>query len=312
MTSSQLSFSTIDVFTTEPFKGNQLAIVKIPHGSTLSQELKQTIAREFNYSETVFLHSPEVSTSSKYRIDIFTLQGELPFAGHPTIGSIYYICQNAIPPLSEVQLITKAGPLLGYYDLQTARATAEIPHNVRIHSQLVPASVILEPELLKDEAQLHSPFPLVSIVKGLSFVLIELPAVDPHLKSLTTSGQILDHTLLSFDEGWESPFVASYYFVILSRDETTIQVRTRMLEPGIGEDAATGSAASALASYLALKAGGEGQLYTFEIEQGVEMGRASQIHVQVKLGTDGAHIDAIRLGGSAVSITQGLLRIPSM
>lgn len=85
--SASYRFTTLDVFTKTKFEGNPLAIVTIPAGSEPSQATKQQVAREFNLSETVFLHETEDAASTRRRIDIFVTDAELPFAGHPTIGS---------------------------------------------------------------------------------------------------------------------------------------------------------------------------------------------------------------------------------
>ena len=87
----QLDFVTVDVFTTKPYDGNPLAIVRIPHSVTLSQEQKQTIAREFNLSEATFLHEKSVDAQEDaWTVDDFLTTAEIPFAGHPTIGTACY------------------------------------------------------------------------------------------------------------------------------------------------------------------------------------------------------------------------------
>jgi PhzF family phenazine biosynthesis protein len=84
--SKKLDFAIVDVFTDKRYKGNPLAVVRVPASSNLTQEQKQNIAREFNLSETTFLHEPAGNESGVWTVDIFTINEELPFAGHPTIG----------------------------------------------------------------------------------------------------------------------------------------------------------------------------------------------------------------------------------
>lgn len=86
---STLSFVTLDVFTKTRYTGNPLAIIRVPTSVTLSQSQKQRIAREFNLSESVFLHEQTAQDRSdkSVRIDIFTAYAEVPFAGHPTVGT---------------------------------------------------------------------------------------------------------------------------------------------------------------------------------------------------------------------------------
>lgn len=146
---NSLSYSTLDVFTTTQFTGNQLAVVHVPSSLPLltsvplSQEIKQNIAREFKFSETVFLHDALTATSNR-QLDIFTLKEELPFAGHPIIGTICHVCQSEEPPLKSVTLLCKAGLIVGRYDPETKLAEAEIPHDVRIHHALVSGRAVLK------------------------------------------------------------------------------------------------------------------------------------------------------------------------
>ena len=314
---NSLPCSTLDVFTTTRFKGNQLAIVLVPPSNVhptsvhLSQETKQTIASEFNYSETVFLHDA-VQGSSDRRLDIFTLKEELPLAGHPIIGTICYVCQSEEPPLKSVTLLSKAGPIVGRYDPETKLAEAQIPHNVRIHQAPVSGRAVLKTQpYLSRTSVVTNELRVVSIVKGVSFVLIQLPSISPHLEKVEVSSHSVDCDSVKLDEGWTPSFVGSYFYVIISQSgEKVVRLRTRMLEPSCGEDSATGSAASALASFLALKDGMGKMTYIYSIEQGVEMGRASEIQVKVTLDATGKAVEKVVLAGSAVQITQGVLYLP--
>ena len=312
---NKLSFSTVDVFTSERFKGNQLAIIQLPPGSTLSQDGKQRIAREFNFSESVFLQQAPPDSRHSHSVDIFTPSEELPFAGHPIIGTLAYIFWCSNPELKKTQLHTKAGPIIGVVR-DTGLVEAEIPHKVRVHALPVPAAAIEKSQSsLRNTSALLEPLRLVSIVKGMSYVLAQLPSVDPLLQSLVAQDQRIDHDAIHFDDGWTPSFTGIYYYVIESREvskahTSNYRIRTRMLEPSVFEDAATGSAASALASYLALKEGKPGGAFDFEIEQGVEMGRASQIHVHLLLDAQGTAVKSITIGGRAVLVTEGTLHLP--
>jgi PhzF family phenazine biosynthesis protein len=107
-----LQFTTLDVFTTAPFRGNPLAIVHVPIGADLSQAQKQLIAREFNLSESVFLHdqTSEDIQAGQARIDIFTVVAEVPFAGHPTVGTSNYLA-HYLKNRTVHTLVTRAGLL---------------------------------------------------------------------------------------------------------------------------------------------------------------------------------------------------------
>ena len=306
-----LSIATVDVFTATPFKGNQLAIVSVPQGDELTQQAKQNIAREFNFSETVFLH--EASPYYERQIEIFTPTEELPFAGHPVIGAACYIFQKLEPGLGSITLLCKAGRLEARYDRSDEVAEVEVPSNVRIHKHTLSARAVLKAQdYLARTSVITSVLPVVSIVKGMSFILIQLPAVQPHLEKLDPRATGVDSASVKLDEGFSPSFVGCYFYAITTTpDEKVTRIRTRMIEPGLnGEDSATGSAACTLASYLALKQGRLGKVHQFSIEQGVEMGRASDIRVRVKIASEANVIESVSLAGRAVLVSQGSMYAP--
>ena len=304
-----LEYAILDVFTITPFKGNQLAVVHIPTSTQLTQSTKQVIAREFNFSETVFLHEADLETLDR-RLDIFTINAELPFAGHPVIGAICHVCQTSNPSLGAVTLKTKAGDLVGRYSEGTGLAEAEIPHQVRVHRAKVPAKALLASQSgVSSRVVLGSAYPVVSIVKGMTFILTRMEDLKA-LGRLQAAAQRVEREEVELDDGWEPSFVALYYYVVLQRTNQVTKIRSRMMEPSIGEDSCTGSAASSLAAYLSLQDGGEGRTYAYIIEQGVEMGRAGDIHVKVTLDDTGKAVRKMALAGSAVLVMKGTLHLP--
>ena len=304
-----LQYATLDVFTNEPFKGNQLAIVHLPTTSQLAQSAKQAIAREFNFSETVFLHGGD-SGSSERRLEIFTSKEELPFAGHPVIGAICHVCRSSDPPLGATTLKIKAGNLVGRYEEGTGLAEAEIPHDVRLHQVKVHAKAFLASQpRISSSAGTNSVFPAVSIVKGMTFILTEMENLET-LGILLAGAQRIDRESIKLDDGWEPSFMAPYYYVIVQRTTEVIKVRSRLIEPSIGEDPCTGSAASTLAAYLSLRDGELGETYVYVIEQGVEVGRAGEIHVKVTLDETAKAVKKVILVGGAVLVSKGVLYIP--
>lgn len=137
--SSQLDFVTVDVFTSKPYEGNPLAIVRIPSGITLTQEQKQNIAREFNLSETTFLHeNGENGSDDAWTVDIFMTARELPFAGHPTVGTACYALGRTARArcvrdgVMEASFNLKAGRVGLRYDVAKMTAKASIPHDVYV------------------------------------------------------------------------------------------------------------------------------------------------------------------------------------
>lgn len=293
--SLKLRFVQLDVFSTTRFLGNPLAIVHIPAGVTLSQSQKQIIAREFNLSETVFLHEfSDYNTPTA--IDIFTTTEELPFAGHPTIGTGWYLLSQATQR-DTVTLKTKAGviPVLRNGE----RVALRVPIDFKEHIPFLPPNLkALQPQLdNKDYLNgMDGDEPLASIVKGMTFVLLELTSEEALAKL-----QPVPTRVTAPDLGDWAGFLGVYAFY----ERSDGVVRTRMFD-GTFEDPATGSAASTLAGWLAKKKG-PGK-WNFKIVQGVEMGRRSEIAVNVEINGDGSVL-RIDLGGSAVEVMEGFIRV---
>ncbi|PSR78893.1 hypothetical protein BD289DRAFT_463112 [Coniella lustricola] len=332
-----MRFVTLDVFTDTPFRGNPLAIVIVEHSERAALEqadgpdTKQLIAKEFNLSETVFLFlrpgetlSAPDRSSAEREIGIFTIDRELPFAGHPTIGTAYFILHHLgwdfvttlLPPAGPIAITPSSG----------GHVTARIPHDVHLHSrtlrslyELGDAAVTaqIKPALHKDEiirnAELDAP--VFSIVKGMTFLLVALPSLE-HLASVTPTNRLdLNNYVSLLDAGsWGHGFNARYYYVPQgtpttdSEDATrTEAVRARMVELGF-EDPATGSAASCLAAYRTLYQTEVAHKARYLVTQGVEMGRQSEIVVDIAVGTTdgGARVlQELRLGGSAKFVMSG-------
>ncbi|CAK7203131.1 hypothetical protein SEUCBS139899_005860 [Sporothrix eucalyptigena] len=319
----ELSFVTLDVFTTKRFAGNPLAVVHVPAGTEIAQDTKQTIAREFNFSETVFLHEPAAGATNpnEHIVDIFTTTQELPFAGHPTIGTASHVLKTG--SVSDTALLVKAGRIpierVGTDDPLVVRAS--VPHDVHIHAghlrttegidAVLKSGAIGHGDPAIEKAELDAP--VASIVRGMSFVLVQLASLE-QLASLSAQGRGLDFDLLPslLDAGpWSREeaggHISRYYYVVTGGEGNVVDIRTRMI--GLREeDPATGSAACTLASYLTLTKGKEGTLNRYNITQGVEMGRQSDILVEVATSADGS-IDKVFLGGSAVEVTRGKLAV---
>ena len=292
----QLSFVTLDVFTSTPFRGNPLAIVKIPANDSdeLKQDTKLHIAQEFNLSETVFLHeqSSDEAQEGVIRIDIFTCYAELPFAGHPTVGTTNYLLRYLKQEFKTLR--TKSGDISVTSDEGGKEARLQLAHNVHIHNQP-----------FKDRPYGH--YPVVSITKGLNFILIKVKDLDElaqQKKPLYTEYQETSE----LDEGWQTGLILNYFYADLGVDKKRMrQIRTR--SHGEREDPATGSAAATLCSYLSLSEEGE-KTRTYLLTQGVEMGRQSDIGVQVTLKDSGDQIDKVVLSGTAVKVMEGTMEVP--
>ncbi|OGM49409.1 putative phenazine biosynthesis-like protein [Aspergillus bombycis] len=327
-----LRFVTLDVFTAEPYLGNPLGVVFLPNSpeNAITQEQKQLIAREFNYPETIFVH-PHSPSDTARKIDIFTTAEELPFAGHPTIGAVTWFLElspDAADRTNVQTLITKAGPFAMTRVPDAGTVAARIAHNVHIHSRRFPLAELLRlhPSLRAylggggggDRAD-EEGFPVFSIVKGMSQVHVQLPSLEALAAAEgPVSGEVVPCTAVSaggyLDAGWEGDgLIVLYFFVPDVYDEKTGKtvIRSRMFLRNF-EDPATGSAASGLAAYLTLtRARGASDIaFDYDIVQGVEMGRRSDIGVAVTVnGEDRAKVESVELRGTAVQVKSGEIRV---
>ncbi|KAL7910763.1 Diaminopimelate epimerase-like protein [Trichoderma velutinum] len=308
----ELPFITLDVFTRHRFRGNPLAVVTIPAGAPKpTQEQKQIVAREFNLSETVFIHEvADPETNHSRQIDIFLTTDEIPFAGHPTIGAAVSLLRGSAHPITE--LITKAGRI-AITRTSDDSATATVPHNVHLHAATIASYAgITAAELQANDAirQLELAAPIFSLVKGVSFALIELPSLE--LLAKVNAGVHKFNAEGFLDQDWQIGFTGRFYYVRTGSSTAdgvpVVQLRTRMMAEGF-EDPATGAASSCLAAYLSTQGGDKQTTPTrrYEFTQGVEMGKESAIQVDVNL-KDGA-LDTVILGGPAVQVMRGHIQI---
>lgn len=330
-------YAILDVFTDTPFLGNPLAVVVVEENERLAldkddgRDLKHLIAKEFNLSETVFVYlrpketlSQPDRSSSERDMRIYTIESELPFAGHPTIGTAYLLRQHFGWDFVDM-IVPRAGPIR-LTSTGDGVVTAAIPYDVHLHSGTLRSlyelgdkdiAAQIQPALHDEEdirnAELDAP--IFSIVKGMTFLLVELPSIQ-HLAKINVGKRLdLGNCVSLLDAGsWGHGFTARYYYVrqtvAVAEDGTrTETIRTRMVELGF-EDPATGSAASALACHLTLQ--GDIDEARYRITQGIEIGRKSDIEVNIvsSTGQDGARsITEVRLGGSARVVMTGNISV---
>ncbi|CAI6335977.1 unnamed protein product [Periconia digitata] len=312
----QLPYTTLDVFTTKRYLGNPLAVIRVPStlSKTLTEAQKQTIAKEFNYSESVFLHEPTPEEPQTAVYDIFTPSSRMTFAGHPTIGTAIYVATHAAAYPGVTQLRTLAGtiPFTTTTTSEGAKSevktTVAIPHDVREHKTRLPHPYPAPGTNGGEEDTV----PLFSIVKGMAFNLIpmkDVAALALPKQGLIPQEKLYAHECLDQGSGWDIGYTGSFFYVDLGTEEDGTKVlRTRML--GTREDAGTGSASCALTSYLALKAAkGKAGVHKFHMTQGVEMGRRCDIYVNVTVKEGGEEIERVEMAGAAMEVMEGTLRV---
>ena len=312
----ELHFDTVDVFTTKQFNGNPLAVVHVPPTrEDLSHAEKQRIAKEFNLAETVFLRKTSGSIQNEYAIEYFTTSQEIPIAGHPTIGAAWLIgAHHSSPdPNFQIAMSSKAGLIEVEIDRTlglNAMASARMPHDIHMHKERLSqkALEILQPSLCQTNKVKESSWPVVSLTRGLTFVLVEVDSMET-LSKVTTSPKKFDVVL---DEEWQPSFVGTYFYYLEESEYNVRYLHTRMVEPAMGEDAVTGSAACTLAAYLAMGEGEDSAFTDFEyhVTQGEHYGRPGCPVVSIRM-TDTGLLREMTLKGTAVRMSTGSLLQPS-
>ena len=294
-------FYTCDVFTETRFGGNPLAV--LPRADGLSDHQMQQITREFNYSETSFVFPATAGHTRAVRI--FTPAREIPFAGHPNVGTAFVLAVagelGAIGSSLTVTFEEKAGIVpvaIQEADGAITLCELEAPQPVSVGRalpvRLVAASASLSPE----DIVVGPHGPQVASV-GLPFVMVEVNDVA------TLARARVDLTAL---EGLAAEDVRpEIYLYTWSQDRS--QIRSRLFAPlaGVPEDPATGSAACALAGLFASRDAQPTGSFRWRIVQGVEMGRPSTLLARAEK-SDGM-VKRTWVGGSCVLVTQGDIQV---
>jgi trans-2,3-dihydro-3-hydroxyanthranilate isomerase len=271
-------FVTADVFTDVPLAGNQVAVFTDARG--IPEEQLQPLAREVNYSETVYVYPPE--GDGHVRIRIFTPTLELPFAGHPVLGTAFVLAG----PLQADEIRLETGG--GVVPIRLERDGSRIAFGWMRQPLVTPEDYDRADELLALLGVEESGLPVELYRQGPGHVYIELESPEAVAALLPDFGALQELT------PWGTACFA--------RDGETWKARVFVPAHGVDEDPATGSAAGPLALHLArhgrIEFGDE-----IVIRQGVEIGRPSTLHAVARSP------DEIEVGGSAVVIARGEFRL---
>ncbi|MEO0618205.1 MAG: PhzF family phenazine biosynthesis protein [Pseudomonadota bacterium] len=303
----QLDFQTLDVFTEDRFGGNPLAVVF--GGDALDTEAMQTIAREFNLSETVFVLNAEQEVH-RARLRIFTPKSELPFAGHPTVGTACALATQDAAEMADAPrdqmlvLELGVGPVRCAVTLDEGRAPfaifdlAKLPQE---HANVPSIEAIarahgLQPDDIGFEDHVPSGFNA-----GIPKTLV--PVRD--LATIQRARLDLSAWLAAFN----SKVTGSTFLYTRECERHDAAFHARMFAPdaGILEDPATGSAVAAFAGAIMKFDTPTLGTHEYLIEQGYEMGRPSLI--QLSLEVEHATLTSARIGGYAVPVSKGTLNI---
>ncbi len=290
-TPRQFSFVQVDVFTSRPLEGNALAVFTDARG--LSDEEMQALARETNLSETTFVFPRDPSTDRERgrRVRIFTAQEELPFAGHPTLGTAAVL--RGASGAAQIELDLNVGKIpvrfsTGADGLVFGEMQQRDPEFGPRYSREEVARVTA-----LDLADIADDVPIQTVSTGIAFTIVpvrSLAAMRGLHPDLNAASQYLERSGGKF-----------FYFVSRETEDKSARLHARMLFYN-GEDPATGSAAGCAAAWMVA----HGITRPDEpavIEQGREMRRPSRI--VVRAGRDGDRIVTVRVGGNSVEVSRG-------
>jgi len=296
-------FWRVDVFTDVPLTGNPLAV--FPRATGLRSTEMAAVAREMNLSETTFV-VPPTDPAAHYRNRIFTPGGEIPFAGHPSIGTAFVAALEGIVPHPDGSSVVYQELEIGVLPLEVICEGGHVRKIVMTQGEPVLGPKVKDVEALAKALQVRSrdigPKGLVPQVAATGIPSVQVPfrSLDV-VKELDPDRRALQKALSKFGEK-----IVCYAFA-LDAETPGAHVHARGFVPELGiEDPATGSAAGACGAYLAAR--GMLPAPTFVIEQGNEIHHESRIEVTVE--TEGGKPKVVRVGGQCVAIMRGDLRLP--
>jgi trans-2,3-dihydro-3-hydroxyanthranilate isomerase len=295
-------FIIADVFTDRRFGGNQLAVFTEAEG--LDSATMQDIAREMNYSETTFLLPPE--SGGDYRVRIFTPARELPFAGHPIVGSAYVIVAERMKqwsePVTSVTLETGVGPILVETQIKDGAAghtTMTQPLPVVKHANI--DATRMAHALSVDPAHIAATgLPIEALHNGITVIIVPIVS-QAALESIKLNTSEVESIIAAYD---------AETILIFTRETVSASstVHCRVFAPGAGvmEDPATGSANGPLGFYLVRHGVVSVEAVTRIVsEQGYEMKRPSLLRIEVDANPASRQVAGVRVGGTVVIAGRG-------
>jgi trans-2,3-dihydro-3-hydroxyanthranilate isomerase len=299
----QRRYITVDVFTDRAFGGNPLAVVLDAGGLSTAQ--MQAIATEFNYSETTFVLPPR-DAAHDAQVRIFTVRSEIPFAGHPNVGTAFVLATQAPKPparllfeegagLVPVEILQEAGRVVG------AELTAPLGLSKLTQFPAEQAAACISLSAAEIRTDRHPPV-IASV--GLPFLMVELTSREALRRAKPDAAAFAN---VFPCDGSDAVY---FYTSDVPLAERPCDLQARMFHPGssgLSEDPATGSATVAAAALLADLSGDRDGELKLRIGQGVDMGRPSLLLTRVRKQA-GAIVSA-HVGGSSVQMMEGTFRL---
>lgn len=299
-------YAILDVFTKNPFSGNPLAVVFDAEG--LSTGMMQTIAGEFNLAETVFVF-PASDTSNTAALRIFTPKAELPFAGHPTVGASVLLAKRKLGEVKEptdISLILeeRVGPVQVGVVVEpgrTGHATFVLPQKPEHVAPAVSRLHIAEALSIHEDDIGFDQYRPCIYSAGVPFTLVPVKGLKA-IESIKPNAQ-------AWSKAFETAERDNAFIYTRGGERDNANFHARMFWPGAGiiEDPATGAAIAAFAGAIAQFEKLPDGAHLFQIEQGFEMGRPSEITLEIDI--EDGEIFAARIGGSAVIVAEGVLYV---
>jgi len=287
-------FSIVDVFAEDKYAGNQLAVVRQAEG--LTGAAMQKIAREINFSETTFVLGDRKRRGG-YDVRIFTPAAELPFAGHPTLGTAFVIQQDLIKePVRKVILNLKVGPIPVTFGYRGRKPDVLWMKQIQPRFGITWEARRVAPVLGLKPDDLDPRFPVQEVSTGIPFVIVPVKTLEAVKKSGFRADKLAGLTA----EGKAFLLFAPHTYSPMN----DLNVRVFAHCYGVGEDPATGSANGCLAGYLVQHRYFGGPRIDIRVEQGYEVGRPSLLLLRAR---DKAGKIDVFVGGRVILVAQGKL-----
>jgi len=288
------TFYIVDVFAEKKYAGNQLAVFK--NAKTLSDRQMQQFAKEMNYSETTFILSEE-KRNGGYDVRIFTPENELPFAGHPTLGTAFVIQQEIIKePVEKVILNLKVGQIPVSFKYSGKQIDIMWMRQINpIFGQTFDSGTISQ-VLSLDESEIDDRFPIQDVSTGVPFIIVPLKTLNAVKRA-----KIDRNKYFELIKDTEAKCIMIFCPQTYDK-ENNLNTRVFADYYGVLEDPATGSANGCLAGYLVKQRYFGKERIDIRVEQGYEIGRPSLLFLRAEDKQD--KIDVF-VGGKVVMVAQG-------
>ncbi|NWF58087.1 MAG: PhzF family phenazine biosynthesis protein [Fischerella sp.] len=289
-----LAFYIVDVFAVAKYTGNQLAV--FTNAANLSPEQMQQIAKEVNYSETTFVTSTQM-VSDGYNVRIFTPEQELPFAGHPTLGTAYILQKEIIKTtVQKILLNLKVGQIpVTVDDANSSEECLWMQQKAPTFHQILDADKIAE-VLRIQSTEIDSRFPIQEVSTGVPFIIVPLKTLES-VKRIKVNKDKYFELINTTDAKSILVFCPETY-----KQENHLNVRVFCDYLGIPEDPATGSANGCLAGYLVEYSYFGKQEINVRVEQGYEINRPSLLLLQAEKKDVAIEVN---VGGKVIMVAKG-------